>query len=118
MRNDVRNPTVCMTPIVMIFLPSPKLLNFEIAFIATAVGSIPRESTNRTVAADAYSGPIMLRISLGATMSAATTGAVRVKPSLRLPDDKSTLDSVEAGITVYDMLIARLAPTTLSIMAI
>ena len=54
---------------------------------------------------------------MGATINAVTTGAVRLKPSLRLPDDKSTLLSVEAGITVNDILHARLAPTTLSIIA-
>jgi hypothetical protein len=60
----------------------------------------------------------MLRISLGATINAATIGAVKLKPSLRLPEDKSTLNSVEAGITVNDILADRLAPTTLNIMAI
>ena len=73
----------------MIFLLVPKLLNFDIAFETTAAGSIPRERTNRMVSAEVYSGPIMLRIHLGATINAATRGAVRLNPILRLPDDKS-----------------------------
>src|SRR5687768_1285222 len=107
-----------MTPIAITFLKWPRLLNLDAAFIVTAIGIIPIESTNRMIFAEAYSGPMMLRISLGATINAATIGAVKLKPSLRLPEDKSTLDCVDAGITVNDILVARLAPTTLSIMAI
>src|SRR5688500_2542531 len=101
----------------MIFLCSPELLNLDTAFIIIAVGSIAIDRTSRTVSAVAYSIPIMLRISLGATTSAAIRGAVKLNPSLRLPDDKSALDSAEAGITVNDILAARPAPTMLIIKA-
>src|SRR5215211_1650441 len=111
------NTAICITPIAIIFLCSSELLNLDIAFITTAVGSIAIDRTNRIVCAVAYSIPIMARILAGATMSAAIRGAVRLKPILRLPDDKSVLDSDEAGITVNDILDARPAPTILIIKA-
>jgi hypothetical protein len=97
---------------------SPKLLYFEIALETIAAGSIPIASTNRMIFAEAYSGPSTLRIAPGATINAATIGAVRLNPNLRLPDDKSALDLDEAGMTVNDRLEATPAPTTLIIKAI
>ena len=102
----------------MIFLCSPKLLNLDIAFITIAVGSIAIDRTNRIVCAAVYSIPIIAKDITWSHDECCNQRCSKLKPILRLPDDKSALDSVEAGITVNDILEARPAPTVLIINAI
>ena len=58
-----------------------------------------------------YSEPINERIDLGITSKATTNGAVRLKLILRLAEVKSFCKVVEGGITIYAMLVAKLATT-------
>lgn len=80
-------------------------------------GTIAIERTSSIVSANMYCGPITDRISLGATITATIIGAVKLNPTLKLSDDKSALDTAEAGRTINDILEDRLPITMLIINA-
>ena len=92
-------------------LDLPVLFNFDIIFTVIEDGIIASASMNNTVSADSYSEPINERIDLGITSKATTNGAVRLKLILRLAEVKSFCKVVEGGITIYAMLVAKLATT-------
>ena len=97
----------------MSFLYLSRLLNFEIAFITIEEGKIPMERIINIISADTYSAPIIESMYLGATISTAISGEIKLKPILKLPEDKSTFDIDEIGITMNEILEAKLAVTTL-----
>ena len=92
-------------------LDLPILFNFDIMFTVIEDGIIASPNMNSTVSADSYSEPINERIERGITSKATTNGAVKLKLILRLADDKSFCNVVECGITMYAMLVAKLATT-------
>jgi hypothetical protein len=99
-KKETKNIAICRKPLNISILDLFKLLSFDIMFIVIEEGMMAIASTNNTVAADSYSGPIKERIDLGATSKATTTGAVRLRLSLRLLEDRSFFKVVEEGITI------------------
>jgi hypothetical protein len=94
-----------------------KLLSLVIMFIVIEEGIMARASTNKTVCADSYSGPIKERIVLGITSKATTIGVVKLRLILRLLEDRSFFKEDEDGITIYARLVAKLATTIVIIKA-
>jgi hypothetical protein len=80
-------------------------------FIVIEEEIMARASTNNTVCADLYSGPIKERMDFGITSKATTIGAVKLRLILRLFEDRSFFKVDEDGITIYAMLVAKLATT-------
>lgn len=115
--NDMRKVDTCMDPIDTIFLELLRLFNFEIAFITTAEGKIPIERINSIFSADMYCVPIIESTNCGATMSTTIKGTIKLRPILKLPEDKSVFASADAGITMNEKLVDKLAATIVIIKA-
>src|SRR5690348_11276320 len=113
----MRNVNISIDPSDMSFFDLPKLLNIDIVFSDIQEGKMPIERTSNIVCADTYCGPIIESITLGATIRVAINGAVKLKPILRLPDDKSDIDADDAGIIIYAILVVKPAATRLTINA-
>lgn len=106
-KNEAKKATSCIDPNNINSFGLPKLLNLDIALEAIALGSMPPANTRRTNSSLAYSVPIMERIAPGAVSKAEIIGAVKLSPSLMLPDDKSKLATEDAGIAINAMLDAK-----------
>jgi hypothetical protein len=115
--NDTRNIDICMDPIDTIFLGLLRLFNFEIAFITIAEGKMPIERISSIFSADIYCVPIIESMNWGATMSTTIKGTIKLKPILKLPEDKSVFASADAGITMNEKLEDKLAATIVIIKA-
>ena len=81
-------------------------------------GKIPIDSIKRTDPPAVYSGPRIERMYTGATASAVISGEVKLNPMRKLLSVRSDLAADDAGMTVYDILEAKLAITMLIIIAI
>lgn len=115
--NDMRNTDTCIDPINTIFLGLLRLFNFETAFITIAEGKMPTERISSILSADTYCVPIIESMNCGATMSTAIKGTIKLKPILKLPEDKSVFASADAGITMNEKLEDKLAATIVIIKA-
>ena len=99
-KKEIKKVPICKSPLNTSNLDLSRLLSFDIRFAVMAEGIMAMASITKTATADSYSGPIKERIDLGATSKATTIGAVRLRLSLRLLEDRSFFKVVEEGITI------------------
>ena len=88
-----------------------RLFNFDIRFTVMDIGIIANASTININSADSYSLPISESTDPDATRSITTIGVVKLKLSLKPPEERSFLYTFEEGITIYAILEAKLATT-------
>lgn len=99
-KKEIKKVAICKSPLNTSNLDLSKLLSFDIRFAVIEEGIMATASMTKTATADSYSGPIKESIDLGATSKATTIGAIRLRLSLRLLEDRSFLNVVEEGITI------------------
>jgi hypothetical protein len=82
-------------------------------FIVIEKGKIAIERTNSIVSPGRYCIPMTDSINLGEEIIAAIIGAFKLTLILELADDKSILNFVEIGMTMYAILEAKLPTATI-----
>jgi hypothetical protein len=117
-KNAARNVPTLNVPIITSFFESLVVLNFDMAFERITEGRTAALSNGRTLFAVVYSFPINPNIVFGANNKTVMIGAVKARPILRLPVERSAFVSEDAGIDMNARLDAKLPATILIIIAI
>jgi hypothetical protein len=114
-KNATRNITISTSPIDISLVDISKLLDFDMKFIVIEKGKIAIDRTNSIVSPGRYCVPMMDSMNLGEEITAAIIGAFKLTLILELVDDKSVLNLLEIGITMYAILEAKLPMATMLI---
>ena len=88
-------------------------MNLDIEFIVIEKGKIAMERTNSIDSPVIYCVPMTESTNFGEEITAAIIGTLKLRVILELVDDKSVLDMVETGITIYAILEAKLPIATM-----